>query len=73
MVRSINTTYIILDITSSKSSLQKSTIAIVNWLTATEYLYLKSQWIFPLSHFFLSSFIDKTFVGPDYMSVTAGV
>ena len=32
--------YIILDITILKSSLQKSTIVIANWLTATKYLYL---------------------------------
>jgi len=32
--------YIILDITILKSSLQKSTIVIASWLTATKYLYL---------------------------------
>ena len=32
--------YIILDITILKSSLQKSTIVIANWLIATKYIYL---------------------------------
>ena len=63
--------YIILDITILKSSLQKFTIVIANWLTATKYLYRNGS--FPFCTIFHSSNTDNIFVGPECMSITAGV
>ena len=60
--------YIIHEITILKSSLQKYTIVIAKY-----FLSQMTMDRFRCTHFLLSSIIDKAFIGPDYMSITAGV